>query len=142
MNDEFHASDEKHVQSWLKINVNGNTSYIFTLTHLQHAWLRVQHLLQTSSYTWRHTFCRLQHAPYLKWDGHHTCSNHRRSTCASFSMSQSGHQKPWRAQTRYLAFACLFLLSIFSPISSLHCLSVFVSLFYKLTHCQPCIIGG
>lgn len=75
---------------------------------------------------------RLKHAQCAQQHGRSTCSNHRGSSCASFNMSQSGHQKPWRAKTRYLAFLCPFLLSLFSSYrSSLRSLSPFVSLFHS-----------
>lgn len=45
-------------------------------------------------------------AAYARRDGHgnhQSAGNRRESSCASFNMSQSGHQKPWRAERRYLA---------------------------------------
>lgn len=54
---------------------------------------------------------------YARRDGHGSAGNRRRSSCASFNMSQSGHQKPWRAETRYLAPSLLlcFCFSHFLP---------------------------
>lgn len=42
-------------------------------------------------------------AAYARRDGHSSAGNRSESSCASFNMSQSGHQKPWRAETGYLA---------------------------------------
>lgn len=71
---------------------------------------------------------RTKHATYAEWDGQGARTHHCRSSCASFNVSQPGHQKPWRAKTRYQCYpmgarALAFRLSV-SSLSLTHSVSM------------------
>lgn len=117
---------------WVKSKANGHTVYING--NMAHT-----HMYSTlaSHCTWRHTWV----ITCTWWDGQSACGNQCGSSYASFNMSRSGHQKPSRAETCYLAFLCLFSLSLFSSYL-FSPLSLCISFPSTHTHCQQCIIGG
>lgn len=87
---------------------------------------------------------RIQHAAYAKRAGQDARSLHCRSSCASFSASQPGHQKPWRAKTRYQAFRCLLALSLLvflSPLRLTHSVSSALSAGNQFLQC-PTLAPG
>lgn len=84
---------------------------------------------------------RTKHAACTKWDGQGARSHRCRSSFASFNVSQLGHEKPWRAKTRYQAFPWLLALSLFVSLSLTHSVSSALSAVNLFLQCPTLALG-